>query len=509
MDGCWLSPPSRPKNRVAVNDDASFGEVLASLADADPDAPAITCSGVTVTRREFHRRTNRLATAYAGYGVTRGSFVTIGLPNGIEFVESAFAVWKLGAVPQPVSHRLPPRELEAIVDLVQPSMVVGFSGTGSDVAHVAAGYVPYPDLSDGDLPRAVAPSWKAPTSGGSTGRPKVIVAAQEAVFGSLSGFGPVMGLPENGTMLTTGPLSHNGPFMTTAAGLLFGSHVVVMQRFDAAEALELIERHRVEWMYAVPTMMLRIWRLDEQERTRRDLSSLKYVLHLAAPCPQWLKRVWIEWFGAETIHELYAGTEVQALTVISGTEWLEHPGSVGRPVIGEIRVLDAAGRDVPVGTVGSLWMRRGEGVEAPYRYVGAEPRSIGDGWECLGDVGHVDADGYVYLTDRDTDMILVGGANVYPAEVEAALEEHPAVRTSCVVGLPDEDMGQVIHAVVEVSARVGDDELLAFCAERLAPYKLPRKVHTSAEALRDDAGKVRRSAVRQSLVDRDTIWDRV
>jgi bile acid-coenzyme A ligase len=145
-------------------------------------------------------------------------------------------------------------------------------------------------------------------------------------------------------------------------------------------------------------------------------------------------------------------------------------------------------------------MRRGEGVPSPYRYLGAEARGMADGWECLGDVGRMDEDGYVYLTDRDTDMILVGGANVYPAEVEAALEEHPGVRTSCVVGLPDEDMGQVVHAVVEVTDGVTDEALLAFCAERLAPYKLPRVLHRTSEPLRDDAGKVRRSAVRQSLL---------
>jgi bile acid-coenzyme A ligase len=485
---------------VTTPDEASFGEVLGQLAAADPDAPAITCGDVTISRSEFHRSTNRLARAYEDLGVRPGSFVTIGLPNGIEFLESAFAVWKLGATPQPVSHRLPPKELAAIIELVQPSLVVGFpDDTGAGFAHVAPGFVPAASLSDDDVPPAVAPYWKAPTSGGSTGRPKVIVAAQPATFGSVNGFGPVFGLTSDGVILTTGPMSHNGPFMSTAVSLLLGAHVVVMPRFDAATALELVERHGVTWMYAVPTMMLRIWRLGE-ERARHDLSSLRRVLHLAAPCPEWLKRAWIDWLGADTVWELYAGTEVQAITIISGSEWLAHPGSVGRPVIGEIRVLDAELHELPAGTVGSLWMRRGEGVASPYRYIGAEPRAIDGGWECLGDIGRVDEDGYVYLSDRDTDMILAGGANVYPAEVEAALEEHPAVRTSCVVGLPDEDMGQVVHAVIEVVDDVSDDELRIFCAERLAPYKLPRTFHRTSEPLRDEAGKVRRSAVRESLL---------
>jgi bile acid-coenzyme A ligase len=486
---------------MTAPDDATFGEVLAALAAADPDAAAVTCGDTTVSRHDLHRSSNRLARAYEQLGVRPGSFVTIGLPNGIEFLESAFAVWKLGAIPQPVSHRLPAKELAAIADLVQPSLVVGFGDdTAAGLTHLAPGYRPDPSLSDEDLPPAAAPYWKAPTSGGSTGRPKVIVAAQPAVYGSVSAFGPVFGITADGTVLTTGPLSHNGPFMSTVISVLLGAHVVVMPRFDAATALDLIERHRVTWMYAVPTMMLRIWRLGDDERGRRDLGSLRRVMHLAAPCPEWLKRAWIDWLGAERVWELYAGTEAQAITIISGQEWLEHPGSVGRPVVGEIRVLDVEGNDVPPGTVGSIWMRRGDGGPSPYRYLGAEPRAIGDGWECLGDVGRVDEEGYVYLTDRDTDMILVGGANVYPAEVEAALEEHPAIRTSCVVGLPDEDLGQLVHAVIEAVDEVGDEELRAFLAERLAPYKLPRVIHRSDEPLRDDAGKVRRSAVRAGLI---------
>jgi bile acid-coenzyme A ligase len=484
-----------------TTDDASFGEVLGALAAADPEAAAITGGDVTVSRGEFHRSTNQLARAYQQLGVRPGSFVTIGLPNGIDFLESAFAVWKLGAIPQPVSHRLPPKELAAIVELIQPALVVGFGDDAGDgIAHVPPGFRPDAELPDDDLAPAVAPYWKAPTSGGSTGRPKVIVAVQPATYGSISGFAPVFGLSADGVTLTTGPLSHNGPFMSTVVSVLIGAHVVVMPRFDAATALELIEKHRVTWMYAVPTMMLRIWRLGEAERERHDLTSLQRVLHLAAPCPEWLKRAWIDWLGAEKIHELYAGTEAQAITIISGDEWLAHPGSVGRPVIGEIRVLDGNGNEVPPGTVGTLWMRRGEGEASPYKYLGAEPRAIDGGWECLGDIGRVDAEGYVYLTDREMDMILVGGANVYPAEIEAALEEHPAIRTSCVVGLPDEDMGQAVHAVVEAVEEVSDDALRSFLAERLAPYKLPRAIHHSTEPLRDEAGKVRRSAIRDSLV---------
>jgi len=202
------------------------------------------------------------------------------------------------------------------------------------------------------------------------------------------------------------------------------------------------------------------------------------------------------------VTELYGGTEVQAVTVIEGDEWLARPGSVGRAVLGEIRVGAADGSPLPLGEVGLLWMRRGIGQPPSYRYLGAEANRLADGWESLGDLGRMDDAGYVYLADRESDLILVGGSNVYAAEVEAALEEHPAVRTSCAVGLADEDLGQVVHAVLELTDAVGDAELLSFCAERLVSYKLPRQLHRSDAPLRDEAGKVRRSAVREALLAR-------
>jgi bile acid-coenzyme A ligase len=364
---------------------------------------------------------------------------------------------------------------------------------------VPAWFEPETTLSDDPLPPMVAASWKAPTSGGSTGRPKLIVATQPGTLETIAPFSRMTPRVDEGVGLVTGPFSHNAPFTTASAGLLMGVHQVVMTRFDASRALELIERYHVDWMYAVPTMMLRIWRLPEAERRARDLSSLVSVLHMAAPCPPWLKQAWIDWLGPDRIWELYAGTEAQAITLINGHEWLAHRGSVGRPVIGEIRVLDVAGRACPPGEVGEVWMRRGEGAPPVYRYIGAAAKAR-EGWESLGDMGSMDREGYLYLTDRDTDMILVGGANVYPAEVEGALEEHPGVRGSCVIGLPDEDLGNVVHAIVQVDREVGDAELLAHLRERLAPYKLPRSFERVTEPLRDDAGKVRRSALRAARV---------
>jgi bile acid-coenzyme A ligase len=348
----------------------------------------------------------------------------------------------------------------------------------------------------------VAAAFKAPTSGGSTGRPKLIVATQRAVWEALVDYSNLMRMQPDGAHLVTGPLYHNGPFTSSALALLKGNHVVVMPRFDAQNALMLIERHRVDWMYAVPTMMHRIWRLPEAERTRFDLSSLRVVFHMAAPCPIWLKEAWIGWLGGDRILELYGGTEAQSITFITGDEWLQHKGSVGRPLIGEIRILDGDGTALPAGQVGEIWMRRGGDAPPSYRYVGATAKSRPGNWESLGDMGWMDEDGYVYLSDRETDMILVGGSNVYPAEVEAALDEHPQVASSCVIGLPDDEYGNAVHAIVQTQAPLPPAELEAFLASRLVKYKRPRTYEFVTAPLRGDDGKVRRTALRAERLGR-------
>jgi bile acid-coenzyme A ligase len=481
----------------------SIGEALAALAAADPLRPAVTCGDVTVTRAELDARTNRLARAYQALGVTRDSFVTIGLPNGVEFIEATIAAWKAGATPQPISHRLPGVERQAIVELADPSLLVGVdTAAAGRRPSVPAGFEPDPSLDDQPLEPRIAASLKAPTSGGSTGRPKLIVSGSPATHGDAIMPALFSRMVGDGVHLLTGPLHHNGPFHFGFAALLTGNHVIVMPRFDAEQALALIEQHSVDWMYAVPTMMHRIWRLPAEVRLRHDLSSLRVVFHLAAPCPPWLKRAWIDWLGPDRILELYAGTEAQMATLLDGTEWLEHPGSVGRPLFGEVQVRGADGSALPPGEVGAVWMRSPVGARKTYRYVGASANTDEDGWETLGDVGMLDADGYLYLSDRDTDMILVGGSNVYPAEVEAALSEHPGVADSCVIGLPDDDLGNVPHAIISVTQPVTDDELRDHLRDRLAPYKLPRTFERVDGLLRDDAGKIRRSALRAERIAR-------
>jgi len=470
----------------------SIGRALAWHADREPDRPSVTDSTRTLTRRELDRESNRLARAYADRGVGPDDLVTIGLPNGVAFYLACAAVWKLGATPQPVSAKLPVAELAGLVELADPPLLVGVDLPGRASVGAELDLSSYDDVP---LPDRWAKSWKAPTSGGSTGRPKLILSGTPAQVDPEVSAVPYM--PRDAVQLVPGPLYHNGPFIYSMRGLLSGHSLVVMERFDAEGALRLIERHRVTWMLLVPTMMQRIWRLPEDVRSSYDVSSIEQVLHLGAPCPEWLKRAWIEWLGPGRILEVYAGTESQGVTVIDGREWLERPGSVGRPALGSrFRILDEQGRDVPPGTVGEVFMMPAGGPGSTYSYRGAEPRGV-DGWESLGDLGWLDDNGYLYLADRSADLILSGGANIYPAEVEAVLDEHPAVRSSAVIGLPDDDLGERVHAVVDVAqADVPEADLLSFVAERLVRYKVPRTIELVREPVRDDAGKVRRSALR-------------
>ena len=478
----------------------SFARRLTDLADADPDRPSITCGDDRVTRRQLDERANALARDLADRGVGEGDMVTIALPNSTDWFVSVAAAWKLGAVPQPVSAKLPAREVAAIIELADSRVVIGGpQEVAEGRAWLPEGHRPPEGTDTSPLPDAVSPAWKAPTSGGSTGRPKLIVAGQPS---QLDTDGPVpLRTQPDGCLVMPGPLYHNGPIVWACQALLWGNHVVTMARFDPEATLAAIEEHRGNVLYMVPTMMKRIWRLPEEVRDRYDLSSLTTVWHLAEPCPPWLKEAWIGWLGPERILELYAGTEAQTATVITGNDWLAHRGSVGRPLAGQVMICDAEGNEVPPGTEGEVWLR-GAGTTPTYRYIGAEARTREGGWESLGDYGHVDEDGFLYLGDRMTDMILTGGANVYPAEVEAAFQEHPAVRSVVVIGLPDEDRGNRIHAIVEADeAEVGVDDLLSFASERLARYKLPRTVEYVDEVLRDDAGKVRRSELRRQRLE--------
>ena len=480
----------------------SMGRAVTMLAQARPDAPALTDDAGVLTRSELDRRTNRLARAYQERGVRRGDFVTIALPNGRGFLEAAIASWKLGAVPQPLSHRLPPAERDEIIALARPALVVGAQGSDRSSDRSCEGlpatYEPPPSLSDGALPDVIAPHWRAPTSGGSTGRPKLIVSGAPGVVDLEAP--PPYNLRRDGVQVVAGPLFHTAFFTLALQGLLAGNHVVVMSAFDARQTLSLVDRHGAYFLLLVPSMMHAIWRVTSPARVASQLASLQTLWHMSAPCPTWLKATWIDWLGAHRVFESYSGSERQAATRITGEEWLLHPGSVGRVVLGEMRVLDEDGAECPRGRVGEIFMRRPVGSPPTYHYVGAAPRARGD-WESLGDMGHMDPEGYVYLADRRADVIEIRGTKVFPAHIEGCLEEHPAIRSCAAISLPRPDgpgSDEQVHAIVQLDGEVTDAELTAFLARRLAPHELPASYERVTEALRDEAGKSRRSALRAS-----------
>ncbi|MCR9277161.1 MAG: AMP-binding protein [Pseudomonadaceae bacterium] len=477
----------------------SLSRILQTWADRTPDKIAVCFDDERLTFAELDSRSNRLARAYQSLGVKADDLVTLALPNGSEYFVSCFAIWKCGATPQPVSARLPQHELLQIIELAEPALVVGLDSPLESVATLPVGYEADSALSDDQLPEATATSFKAMTSGGSTGRPKLIISAVRAVFDPDGGF---LNYGVGGSVLVPGPLYHNGPFLWAMNGLFLGNQVTVTKRFDASQTLALIEREKVDTLYLVPTMMQRIWNLAETERQAFDLSSLRALWHLAAPCPPWLKEAFIDWLGADVICELYGGTEGQGSTVISGTEWLAHRGSVGRPGDHcEMKVVDDSGNTLPAGEIGELYMRPKTGPGSTYRYIGADARRIEGGWESLGDMGYFDADGYLYLTDRRTDMVLSGGRNIYPAEIEAAIDSFAGVRSSAVIGMPDDELGNTVHAIIDhAGAPLSESALMEHLRERLTSYKLPRSIEWVDEPLRDDAGKVRRRALRDARV---------
>jgi len=442
--------------------------------------------------------------------------VTIALPTGSEFVEVSFACWKLGASPNNIGSSHPFRERDEIIRLANPRLVVGVPSLADPSMQTHEGYrclpegfEPGPHLSPQPLPDVFANNWLVATSGGSTGRKKLIVLTEPSFvemqdlsggqWAMLGGFNTLGGGRANGVDLVSAPLSHNAPFHCVIQGVLSASHQVILTKFDAKSMLQLIEQHKCTFAYFVPTMMKRIWDLPRDVRLSFNVNSLEGIFHMAAPCPPWLKEAWCDWLGPEKIWELYGPTEAMAWTLIRGDEWKSRPkiegyNLVGRPDCGELQIRDLATRsELPPGTSGEVWMRHHE-RRMTYIYRGAESTQDDDGWETVGDIGMLDEDGYLYLGDRKKDMVLVGGTNVYPAEVEAALEEHPSVKSAVVVGLPDADLGQVLHAVVYAGGNpVSAEDLKAFLRSRLSGHKIPKKFNWADNHLRGEDGKVRRS----------------
>jgi bile acid-coenzyme A ligase len=468
----------------------NLATVLTELAAADPDRTALTVGDHSLSRGELETQANRLARAYQDLGVGPGDRVILALPNGVEHFAACHAIWKLGAIPVTASPSLAAGEFAEIVALADPRLVVGMEAAGR--RSVPPGFRVGASADSGPLPSPpVAAAWRISTSGGSTGRPKLIVAAQSTEIDPR--FARRLRLEPDQVQLVCGPLYHSSPFGWATLGLALGQHLVVLPRFSTTGSIEAIRRHRVSWTCLVPTMMLRIWRAVEAG-SPYDFTSLQTVWHMAAPCPPWLKRRWIDLVGAPRLLEAYAGTEGLAMTVIDGADWLAHPGSVGRPASGEIKVMRPDQTPARSGEHGEVFMRAAPG-SATYRYIGATASALPEGWESIGDFGYVDDDGYLYLTGRKSDMILVGGANIYPAEIEAAITQHPAVRSCAVVGLPDEDLGHLLHAVVEGGPGLRESDLRDFLAGVLSLDKQPRSYRIVDNPLRDDAGKLRRGQV--------------
>ncbi|WP_432560818.1 AMP-binding protein [Kineococcus sp. SYSU DK003] len=449
--------------------DLSIGAAFRLLADRAPRAVAVRCGEAVLTRAELDQRATRLARRWIAHGLRVDDVVTICLPNSPDFVVATVAAWKAGATPQPLSPRLPARERVAVLELTAPRVVVD--------GGLPAG------IDGPDLPDLAASSWKAPTSSGSTGRPKVVRATDPARVDPDGTVAPFV--PREAVQLVSGPLFHAAPFVYAFRGLMTGHELVLLPRFDAGEWLRAVE-DGATWAVLVPATMHRI--LRHPRRAATDVGSLARILHLGARCAPWLKRAWIDWLGADRVEELYAGTESQGLAFVGGREWLRRPGTVGRPLPGSrFRIARADGSPCGPGEVGEVLMRRDRPT---YSYLGAEP-VVRDGWHTLGDAGWCDEDGYLFLADRLDDVITSAGVAIAPAEVEAVLEEHPAVGSAVVVGRPDAERGQVVHAVVQ--GAVVEGQLREWVRTRLDPEKAPRSYEFVSEPPRDDTGKVRRS----------------
>lgn len=469
---------------------APLALLLSAQAERSPERIALTLTDSALTRLELDRRSNQRARQLLSAGVGQDDVVVFALPNGAAYYEFVYAVWKLGATPIHVSHKLTPREFAEIVALAAPRLVL--DPTSAELS------APLPE-DYSPLPLRIANSWKISTSGGSTGRPKLIVDPNPALWGiEKQGHRRA---PDS-TIVNPGPLYHSGPFGMMIPALAEGCHIVEMGKFDAESYLAHVERHRATWAYLVPTMMARIASLPREVRNRYDISSITTLLHMAAICPPPVKHAWIDMLGPEAVWEIYGGTERIGSTIIGGAEWLQHPGSVGRPRQGiEVRILDQAGDALPAGDVGEIFFRRDGGPDSTFRYIGADSRRRGD-WASFGDMGWLDADGYLFIADRRTDMIVSGGVNIFPAEIEAQLDTLEGVNDSIVAAAPHPDLGAVPHAIVHLGPNAPnwtEQSLIAALRERLAPHKLPRAVTFVDTALRDDSGKIRRSVWRDRL----------
>ena len=474
-------------------DTTSYARRIAEHAAATPGEVAyvhlaMDGAAVEVTWGELHRRSSQVASAFAGRGVGYGDRVGLGIRNSPELALSVLATWKLGAVPIPVRWDVPGWELERLRAVVDPALYV----SPDDLAWIRATV----DDPVPDLPELVSPNSHGICSSGSTGTPKVILSQAPAAYNPVTGM-PIaaafMEVARPQRILVLAPMYHINAFATLSS-MLSGDRIFVLEKFDAARAVDAIEAHRLTTFTATPTMLQRIADLPGVDD--RDLSSLRWILQGAAPMPPSLVHRWASLIGADKIIMAYGASEGLGLTVLTGTQWLAHEGSVGPGFQGaEIRILDDAGNELPTGEIGHIFVRSPTYQGATYLGEAPQLHMTDDGFGTVGDMGHVDDDGYLYLADRRVDLIITGGANVFPAEVEAALIDHPKVADVVVVGLRSAEWGRRVHAIVEPidpDDPITLDEARAYVKGRLSPYKVPKTIEIVDAIPRSEAMKVNR-----------------
>jgi bile acid-coenzyme A ligase len=480
----------------------SYGRRLTMLADQHPDDTAVVFaaedgSETTISWQELETRSNQVAHYFADRGLVDGDMIVVALRNSPEHLFSTFAAWKLGASVLPLRWDLPEWERDRLLAVAEAKLVVAgwenaARGTVTpDDVRATAGLDPSPPAGDHvpEYTRLIATS-------GATGSPKIVATPSPGIMEVDEQMSQVMGASAGKTYLTTSPLYHVNGWAYAYNPLLQDCMIVLMERFDAARAVELIEKYRVVFTVMVPTMLMRVARLPDAKS--RDLSSLERIVYGGASIPEWVVRAWFELIPPERFAFTYGGSEGHGLCMTTGDQWLEHPGTVGQPLDAEVKILDEQGKELPIGEIGEIYMRSNHGGPS-YQYIGI-PTPVGtpDGFGSFGDMGYVDEDGFVYIADRRRDMIVSGGANVYPAEVEAVITEHQGVLDVVVVGLPDPEWGHRVHAIVQpVDPDHAPDaeELRAHCKARLAAYKVPKEFEIVARVPRSAAGKVNRSAL--------------
>jgi acyl-CoA synthetase (AMP-forming)/AMP-acid ligase II len=504
----------------------------ATYVAAHPGRPAvITSSGVTVTFAELEERSCRLAQALFAHGLRPGDHVAILLPNDERTHEVVFGAQRSGLYYTMVNTHLTAEEAAYIVndcgartlvasakladlaaDMVPLTPAVDLRLMLGQDTPVPDGHVAYDELVGrypGEPLAHEVEGFPMLYSSGTTGHPKGVRRPLSGEpFGTYATLTPmlerIMGLVEGDVYLSPAPLYHAAPLVWSTTVQRMGGTVVVMERFDPEECLRLIAAHGVTHAQFVPTMFVRMLKLPDEVRARYDVSSLRSVVHAAAPCAPEVKRRMIEWWGS-IVHEYYSGTEGMGMTWISPQDALTHPGSVGRAIWGEVHICGDDGAELPVGETGVVYFGGRSDATFEYNHDPEKTRqSFNDkGWATLWDVGHVDEEGYLYLTDRKLFMIVSGGVNIYPQEVEDVLVLHPAVSDVAVFGVPEPEMGEEVKAVVQPAPGFEpgpalEAEIIEFCREHLSHYKCPRTVDFTAHLPRGENGKLYKKGLREA-----------